>query len=254
MTLTRRTFNRTLTLALASAFATQAVPSLAQGRPVNEGIDYRVLSPRQAVSTDAKKIEVVEFFWFGCPHCNSLDPALLEWLKKAPADVVFKRVHINFDDENAPVKRTEVHQRLFYTLETMGVIEKMAPAVFTAIHGDRKPLQTRDSVLEWAKTKGLDLGKFTATYDDGFNMSRKMKAASAMQAAYKVDGVPYFAIDGQFITSPSIAGGSTDAFFNVMNTVIEKVRKARAPAKAELSVDKKADKKPAKPVKASDSK
>lgn len=239
MSISRRNLNlNLLSLAIVSALAAPRA-AFAQGKAYAEGIDYRQLKPRQAVTAEPKKIEVIEFFWFGCPHCNSLDPALLAWLKKAPADVVFKRVHITFDAENAPVKRTETHQKLYYALETLGMVDKLAPAVFTAIHGDKKSLMTRDSVMEWAGAqKGLDLPKFTATFDDGFNMSRKMRSATQLQEAYKVDGVPYFAIDGQYITSPSISGGSNENFFMVMNHLIDKVRKDRAPAKPEKSTNK----------------
>lgn len=241
---------RTLSLAIASAFAsatavfsTASRAQLVAAPAVQEGVDYQKLKQRNAVGAPANKIEVIEFFWFGCPHCNSLDPQLDAWLKKAPADVAFKRVHINFDPENSSIKRTEVHQRLFYTLETMGLTDaKSIGAVFNAIHADRKTLNTRDGVLEWAKTRGLDVAKFTATYDDGFNMSRKMRGASQLQEAYKVDGVPFFAIDGQYITSPSMAKGPS-GFFGAMDGVIEKVRKDRAPATAPAAEKKPAAKK-----------
>jgi protein dithiol oxidoreductase (disulfide-forming) len=225
ITLTRRA----LSIAVASLFAATTLPALVQAQALNEpqeGQQYRVMKPRVATSAGDKKIEVIEFFWFGCPHCNSLDPSLEAWLKKAPADVAFKRVHINFDSDSSPVKRTETHQRLFLTLEALGLNATQNAAVFNAIHADRKNLNTRDGVLDWAKSRNLDMTKFTATYDDAFTMSRKMKAASSLQEAYKVDGVPYFAVDGQYITSPSIAGGEA-GFYNTLDFLINKSRKDR---------------------------
>ena len=231
-TLTRR---HTLAIAISTALASLSSQAYAQGpttfKPIKEGADYRVLKSRVAGAADTKKIEVIEFFWYGCPHCNSLDPSLIEWLKKAPADVSFKRVHINFDAEGAPVKRTDTHQRLFIALETLGIIDKMTPKVFTAIHGDKKSLNSRDAVMEWAAGAGIDLPKFTAVYDDAFSMSRKMKSAAQLQDNYKVDSVPYFGIDGQYITSPSIAGGSLDNFYATLNAVIDKARQERTPVK-----------------------
>ena len=240
---------RTLSLALASVFASSALPAMAQGGPQSlpqEGQQYRVLKPRNTTPVGDKKIEVIEFFWFGCPHCNTLDPSLEAWVKKAPADVAFKRVHIHFGTAAAPDKRTETHQRLFYTLEMLGLNATHNSGVFNAIHADRKTLTTRDGILEWAKSRNLDLAKFTAAFDDGFTLSRKMREASALQEAYKVDGVPYFAIDGQYITSPSIAGGEP-SFYNTLDFLINKVRKDRGPVAA-ASKPKLEDKKPIKQV------
>jgi protein dithiol oxidoreductase (disulfide-forming) len=235
---------RSLTLALTGLFATAALPAWAQGGP-QEGQQYRVLKPRIASKAGDKKIEVIEFFWYGCPHCNALDPSLEAWLKKAPADISFKRVHIHFGTDAAPDKRTQTHQRLFYVLEMLGLNAAQNSAVFNAIHADHKQLTTRDGILEWAKSRNLDMGKFTAAYDDGFTLSRKMREASALQEAYKVDGVPYFAIDGQYITSPSIAGGEA-GFYNTLDFLINKTRKDRAPSASEKTDPKKTVKKPAK--------
>jgi protein dithiol oxidoreductase (disulfide-forming) len=243
--ITTQLTRRSLALAIASLFATSSVPTWAQGGP-QEGQQYRVLKPRNATTSGDKKIEVIEFFWFGCPHCNSLDPSLEAWLKKVPADVAFKRVHINFDAEGSSNKRTENHQRLFYVLESLGLNAAQNSAVFNAIHADRKRLNSRDEILEWAKSRNLDIAKFTAAYDDSFTLSRKMRAATALQEAYKVDGVPYFAVDGQYITSPSIAGGEA-GFYAALDFLIAKTRKDRGPTPAPAKVeDKKAVKKPAK--------
>ena len=226
---------RSLTIAIASLFAASAMPSWAQGGP-QEGQQYRTLKPRVPTTAGEKKIEVIEFFWFGCPHCNAIDPSLEAWIKKAPADVSFKRVHIHFGTEAKPEPRTQTHQRLFYVLESLGLNATQNSAVFNAIHADRKALNTRDGILEWAKSRNLDMVKFTAAYDDSFTLSRKMREASALQEAYKVDGVPYFAVDGQYITSPSIAGNEM-AFYSALDFLINKTRKDRgmsaaAPAKA----------------------
>lgn len=232
---------RTLALAITGLFATAAMPSWAQGAP-QEGKQYRILKPRIASKAGEKKIEVIEFFWFGCPHCNALDPSLEAWLKKAPADVAFKRVHIHFGTEAKPEARTQTHQRLFYVLEMLGLNAAQNSAVFNAIHADHKQLTTRDGILEWAKSRNLDMAKFTAAYDDGFTLSRKMREASALQEAYKVDGVPYFAVDGQYVTSPSITG-SEAGFYGALDFLINKTRKDRGLSSPDKAEPKKAAKK-----------
>ncbi len=238
---------RTLAAAIAGLSLFAAVPAMAQNVP-QEGQQYRVIKPRNATAAGEKKIEVIEFFWFGCPHCNALDPSLEAWLKKTPADVAFKRVHINFDAEGASIKRTETHQRLFITLETLGLNAAQNASVFNAIHADKKNLNTRDGVMDWAKSRNLDMAKFAAAYDDAFTMSRKMKAASQLQESYRVDGVPYFAVDGQYVTSPTIARGE-GSFYETLDFLINKVRKDRGlsapsavaekPAKAEAKKEAK---------------
>ncbi len=236
---------RALSLAVSGFFAGGAMPAFAQPGP-QEGQQYRVLKPRNNTTAGDKKIEVLEFFWFGCPHCNSIDPSLEAWLKKAPAEVAFKKVHVSFGE------RTDNHQRLFLTLEALGLNATQNSAVFNAVHADRKNLNTRDGVLDWARSRNLDMAKFTATFDDSFTMSRKMKAATQLQDSYKVDGVPYFAVDGQYITSPSIAGGEA-GFYATLDFLINKTRKDRGlsatPEKKEESKkDMKDTKKPAAKV------
>ncbi len=211
-------FTSTAALAFASPNAV-AAPSTNKGAQT-DGEKYRKLDKRVATTAGDKKIEIVEFFWFGCPHCNVLDPSLEAWLKKAPADVSFKRVHISFGE------RTDVHQRLFLTLEAMGLNATQNGAVFTAIHSDHKKMNTRDDVLEWAKSRNLDIAKFTAIFDDRFTMMRKQAAAMQLQTAYKVDGVPYFGVDGQYVTSPAMAKSEV-GFFNTLDLLIQTARKNR---------------------------
>ncbi len=188
-----------------------------QASPPPEG-QYRKLETRVATASGDKKIEVIEFFWFGCGHCNTLDPVLEVWLKKIPADVSFKRVHINFGEH------TNIHQRLFLTLEALGLNATQNASVFTEIHAKRKKMATREEVLAWAQSRNLDMKKFTAIFDDRFTMARKQAAAAQLQVAYKVDGVPHFGIDGQYITSPSIAR-SESGFFNTLDYLIQITRK-----------------------------
>ncbi|MEY3996910.1 MAG: hypothetical protein RL344_1253 [Pseudomonadota bacterium] len=208
-------------LLLATLLTTNSV--LAQTPPPDG--QYRKLETPVATTSAANKIEVIEFFWFGCGHCNALDPALEAWLKKTPADVSFKRIHVSFGE------RTDIHQRLFLTLEALGLNATQNASVFTEIHAKNKKMTTREEVLAWAQSRNLDMKKFTATFDDRFTMARKQAFAAQLQAAYKVDGVPHFGVNGQYITSPSIARSEL-GFFNTLNYLIQITRKKNNPATA----------------------
>jgi protein dithiol oxidoreductase (disulfide-forming) len=209
-------------LLLATLLTTNSV--LAQNPPPPDG-QYRKLETPVATTSAANKIEVIEFFWFGCGHCNALDPALEAWLKKTPADVSFKRIHVNFGE------RTDIHQRLFLTLEALGLNATQNASVFTEIHAKNKKMTTREEVLAWAQSRNLDMKKFTATFDDRFTMARKQALAAQLQAAYKVDGVPHFGVDGQYITSPGIARSEL-GFFNTLNYLVQITRKKNNPVTA----------------------
>lgn len=164
------------------------------------GKDYRVLQRVQQPDA-AGKVEVIEFFWYGCPHCNAFDPTLHDWVKKQGENVDFKRVPVNFRTTFVPL------QKLYYTLEAMGRIEEMHSRIFRTIHVDRQRLDTDDSVTDWAVKQGLDKEKFLATYNS-FAVQGKVRRAAQLQQNYGVDGVPLLAVDGRFLTSPSIIGES----------------------------------------------
>lgn len=171
-------------------------PSLAQGGPV-EGRQYQRLS--QPLPTAPGKIEVVEFFWYGCPHCYVFDPVLEAWVKRLPADVAFRRVHVGF---NAMIK---LHQRLFFALEAMGKEAELRGRVFNAFHQERLDLSDEKSITALAVRMGLDQAKFTAAFNS-FGVQTKALQASKLSEAYRIDGVPALGIAGRFLTSPSIAG------------------------------------------------
>ncbi len=175
------------------AFAAGASPS----SPVN-GVDYRVLEKAQQTDS-GKKIEVTEFFWYSCPHCNLLEPSLEAWVKKQGDRINFKRVPIAFRDSFVP------QQKLYYTLEAMGKLDALHAKVFRAIHIERQPLDTDAQINAWAVKQGVDGKQFANVYNS-FGVQTKVQRATQLQSAYQVDGVPMIAIDGRFITSPSIVG------------------------------------------------
>jgi protein dithiol oxidoreductase (disulfide-forming) len=143
---------------------------------------------------------VVEFFWYSCPHCNAFEPTLEAWVKKLPADVAFRRVHVGFRPNFEP------QQRLFATLEALGQLEAMHRKVFHAIHQQRQKLDRAEDIFDFIEKSGGDRVKFTEMYNS-FGVQTKVRQGKQLAEAYKIDGVPALGIHGRFYTSPSLAGG-----------------------------------------------
>ena len=178
--------------ALAGAVLVQS-PALAQGKPPEAGTDYLVLEKRVPVDAPAGKIEVVEFFWYNCPHCNVFEPTFDAWTKRAPKDMAVKRVPIAFQDDFVP------QQRLFYALEAMGLVDKLHAKVFAAIHGEKQNLSKGPAIADWVAKQGVDKTKFLEHYNS-FSVSTKASRATQLQNAYLVDGVPSLGVAGRFFT------------------------------------------------------
>ena len=183
---------------------------------VEEGFDYRVLPIAQPI--DAKgKVEVIEFFWYGCPHCYEFEPELKGWIKRQNKDVVFKKVPIAFREELMP------HSQLFYALETLGKGDALNDKVMFAMHRENKRLLNENEIADWVAAQGVDRNAFLAAYRS-FAVLSKARAANQLGNAYRIDGVPTVAVQGKYITSPSIAGSRAKAV-NIMDFLVNKVRK-----------------------------
>lgn len=179
-------------------FAAFAVAGSAHAADPREGVQYHALP--EAQNTDAgKKVEVIEFFAYYCPHCYSFDPVLAGWVKRQGDNIVFKRVHVSRDPSVAP------QQRLFATLDSLGLVEQYHSKVFKAMHEDRLRLNTDEAVFDWAGKAGLERTKFIDTYRS-FGVQAKLRRYDALMSAYRVEQWPLIAIDGRWITSPSYAG------------------------------------------------
>ena len=163
------------------------------------GKEYTVLENAQPVES-GKKIEVIEFFAYYCPHCYALEPLMAAWVKKQGDNIVFKRIHIS-DPRVAP------QQKLFYALDALGKVDQYHLKAFQAIHVERNRLQTDAEVLEFAVKAGIDKQKFLEAYNS-FSSQSKMNRATQLMSAYKINGWPTIAIDGRIITSPSMVGAS----------------------------------------------
>ena len=222
----RREFSQAA-LAAASATTLAALPLgvQAQGKPPAEGKDYLLLSKPAPTEAPAGQIEVVEFFWYSCPHCNEFEPQLEAWAAKAPKDVSLRRVPVSFRPDFEP------QQRLYYVLEAMDKLAALHKKVFFAIHVEKQTLNTADLVSAWAQKQGIDKAKFTELYNS-FPVNMKTRKATQLQEAFMVDGVPALGVDGRYYTSGSLAGTMVRAL-TVTDHVLTLARKTKAaPAKA----------------------
>ena len=222
----RREFSQAA-LAAASAGTLAALPLgvQAQGKPPAEGKDYLLLSKPAPTEAPAGQLEVVEFFWYSCPHCNEFEPQLEAWAAKAPKDVSLRRVPVSFRPDFEP------QQRLYYVLEAMDKLAALHKKVFFAIHVEKQVLNTADLVSAWAQKQGIDKAKFTELYNS-FPVNMKTRKATQLQEAFMVDGVPALGVDGRYYTSGSMAGTMVRAL-TVTDHVLTLARKTKAaPAKA----------------------
>ena len=183
-------------LALVASLAL-ALPAAAQPA---EGREFVRLKSPQLVET-GKKIEVIEFFSYGCPHCADLEPHLQAWFKRLPQDVQVRRVPVAFQPA------WENLARVYYTLEALGEDARLTPDVFAALHGgNRANLAQEARFLDWAASKGLDRKKVEDTYKS-FGIAGKLGRARQVAQAYNVQSVPALVVDGKFLVSSSSAGG-----------------------------------------------
>jgi len=188
----------------------------AQSPKIEEGFDYRILPTPQPLESKGK-VEVIEFFWYGCPHCYDFEPELNAWLKRQPKDVIFRKIPVAFRDDFMP------HSQLFYALEAMGKGDALNDKVMYAMHKENKRLMTENEIADWAASQGIDRNAFLATYRS-FAVVSKARAARQMADAYRIDGVPTIVMQGRYVTSPSIAGTKAKAI-SVMEHLEQKIRK-----------------------------
>lgn len=177
-------------------------PAHAQPALPPEGQGYRRVAKPVRHDTPEGKIDVVEFFWYGCPHCNRFEPVLKRWAAQLPDDVVFRQVHVPFGERK--------HQQLHYTLVAMGVQERIGPSVFRALHEERRRLDSDDEIVAWAAAQGLDQKAFTDQFKS-FGVRTAMTRGTREMNDYGVDGVPMIGVAGKYLTAPSMAGSSQAA-------------------------------------------
>jgi len=204
-----------------SLLALLAVAAFAAGSAqaqLVEGKNYARIANPQPVET-GKKIEVVEFFSYGCPHCAELEPHLDAWLAKLPPDVAFRRVPVMFQP------RWVALAKIYYTLDALGVESKLSPDVFRAIHGTGTPLWDDKAFYDWAASKGLDRKKVEDVFKS-FAVDGKMSRARQLAQEYNIQAVPTVIVDGKFVTS-SDRVGTHAALPGAIDQLIAKARAER---------------------------
>ena len=216
---------RDFSLAAIGAAAVTGLPVAvnAQGpaaakKPV-EGTDYLSLDKRVPTDVGAGKIEVIEFFWYSCPHCNSFEPQFAAWKKAAPKDVVVQRVPVRFRDD------FEAQQRAYYVFESLNMVDAMHGKLFHAIHTERQQLTSGAALAAWADKNGLPEKKFLETFNS-FGVASKARRATQLQEAFKVQGVPALGIAGRFYTDGSLTQ-TMDRALQVAEYLIGEVRRGR---------------------------
>jgi thiol:disulfide interchange protein DsbA len=195
---------------------------LAQGENaprLRANVDYRLIE-RQPVQS-GPRIEVIDFFWYGCPHCYDLQPALEEWVRRMPPDVMLRRIPAILRDNWAP------HARIYYTLESLGELERLHQAVYHGYHVQELHMSKPDVMLQWAERHGIERKKWADAYGSA-EVTRKVERAKKLTVDYNVQGTPSLVVDGRYLTSPAMAR-SEQRMIPILDDLIRIAREQRAP-------------------------
>jgi thiol:disulfide interchange protein DsbA len=207
---------RRLVPLVAVFVAVLPLPAVAQMAALQEGNQYIRLKNPQPVET-GKKIEVIEFFSYGCPHCGELEPFLQGWIKTMPADVAFRRIPVMFQDRWVPLAK------IYYTLEALGEEARLSPEVFSALHGKGQSLWQDKTFFEWAASQGLDRKKVEDMYNS-FGIGGKVNRARMAAQAYQVQSVPLVVVDGKYVSNKVSSHSAMPA---VIDALVAKARAER---------------------------
>ena len=216
----RRDFSSSAASVVAACALTLpvATTALAQPRQFKEGKDYRRLDKPVPPDAPAGKVDVLEFFWYSCPHCHSFEPTLEAWAKAAPKDLSIRRVPVAFNASFVP------QQKLFYALQGMGKLDELHTKVFQAIHVEKQKLAKDDEIFAWVAKQGADAAKFKEAYNS-FTVSNQIRRASQLQDAYGVEGVPSMGVAGKYYTDGTMAGNMQNVL-QVVEHLVASSRKA----------------------------
>jgi thiol:disulfide interchange protein DsbA len=193
-------------------------PLAASAVNYKEKIHYELVQPPQPTTTK-DKVEVVEMFWYGCPHCNALEPYVERWLKRKPANAEFIRIPAVFRPQ------WELHARAFYTAEILGVLDKTHSAMFEAIHSRKMRLSTEAELANFFAQHGVSKDDFKRVFHS-FAVEAKVRRAKDLSHRYGIDGVPSIIVNGKYRTGAQLAGGNAN-IFKVVNFLINKESKGK---------------------------
>lgn len=186
-----------------------------KGATPTAGKEFTEVKP--PVQTDTPtKVEVIEFFWYGCPACYAFEPVINSWRRKLGADVEYRRVPVAFDPSRS------VHTKIFYALEALKKVDGLHQVVFDAIHKDRRRLLDPNEIADLMAANGVDRKQWLDAFNS-FTVATRTTRAAQTWNAYKLDGTPSIGIDGRFLTSPAAAGGAERAL-QVAEFLIDRAR------------------------------
>jgi len=212
---------------LAASFVASA--AFASPTDPKDGVEYVTLAQPQPTQATGKKVEVIEFFMYHCPHCNALEPYFEQWVKKQGDKIALRRVHMPSQGASDPAAH------LYLTLEALGKLDQMHAKVFKAVHVDRVRLVKDDAIIDWVSKNGVDRKTFLDAWNS-FGVMTKLRRQGQLVEAYKVDGVPTVIIDGKYQTSPAIVAGSMQtsdeaklfpATLQVMDALVARAAKSK---------------------------
>lgn len=206
-------------LLLSVALLATTLPATAQEWV--EGRHYQQVANPQDAREDGK-IEVAEFFWYGCPSCYAFEPHLNQWLTTKAADVEFTRYAASL------AQPWRVHARAYYTAESLGIVDQVHGALFRAIHEDRNPLNTPEAIGQvFADATGVDAEAFQRAYDS-FGVETRLRRGDQLARRYQLQGVPTVVVNGRWVTGPQAAQGY-ERLISIVNHLVELERGAPAP-------------------------
>jgi protein dithiol oxidoreductase (disulfide-forming) len=185
----------------------------------SQQFQYGEINPPQPVEAKAGKIEVIEFFWYGCPHCYTLEAHIEAWVKTLPPDVEFRRVPAVFS------QRWGHDAAIYYTLEALGLVEKLHRPLFDAIHQNNLRTDSEPALSEWLQKQGVDPKKFMDTLKS-FGVQSKTRRAVQQTIAYKIDGTPAMAVAGRYTVSAE-QGRTQQGMLKAVDTLVAKARKEK---------------------------
>ena len=203
------------TLLFSVGFAVLSVAQASPSAPV-AGTDYTVLPTPQPIDVPPGKIEVIEFMWYGCPHCNEFEPYIEKWRDKQGPDVVFKRIPVAFRDDFNP------HSKMLFALDALGLTDKLTKVIFHEIHVNKNYLLTPEAQADFLAKKGVDKKKYLDAYNS-FSAQSNLKRAQQMVTDYKIDGVPTVVVQGKYETGPAQTN-SLDGTLQVLDHLVAQVR------------------------------
>ena len=211
--------NRLISASLMTALLSLAGTTMAPAQSLDDA--YRMVEPPQPTMSDAK-IEVIEFFWYGCPHCYAFEPYLANWLKNKPADVEFRRVPAVLNKSWIP------HARAYYAAEKLGVLQKIHTPLFDALHKERRRIYSESELRDFFIQYGVDGTTFDTVYGSN-EVDTRIKQAFLLAQNYKVTGVPTIIVNGKYMVNGTLAR-SFENMIKATDMLIERERAATAAA------------------------